>query len=53
MSHFTVGVITKNGTEEEVIKALEPFDENVEVDRYIEYTKEQLIEKGKKRNRRI
>ena len=48
MSHFTVGVITKNGTEEEVIKALEPFDENVEVDRYIEYTKEQLIEKGKK-----
>lgn len=44
MSHFTVMVI---GNEPE--KQLKPFDENLETPRYVRYTKQQLIEKGKKR----
>ena len=43
MSHFTVMVIGNN-----VEKQLAPFDENLEVPRYVEYTKAQLIEKGRK-----
>jgi hypothetical protein len=43
MSHFTVMVI---GAKPE--KQLAPFDENLETPRYVKYTKEQLIEKGKK-----
>lgn len=43
MSHFTVLVIGENPEEQ-----LKPFDENLEVVRYVEYTKEQVIEKGKK-----
>ena len=31
MSHFTVGVITKNGTDNEVEKLLAPFDEGLDV----------------------
>ena len=42
MSHFTVLVIG-----EDVDKQLAPYDENIEVPKYIEYTKEQLIQKGK------
>lgn len=42
MSHFTVLVIGKNVDEQ-----LAPYDENIEVPKYIEYTKEQLIQKGK------
>ena len=42
MSHFTVMVIGENPEEQ-----LAPFDEQLEVPRYIEYTKEQLIAKGK------
>lgn len=44
MSHFTVMVI---GAEPE--KQLAPFNENLDTPRYVEYTKQQLIEKGKKR----
>ena len=40
MSHYTVCVITKDG---DYGKALEPFDENLEVEPYIEKTKEQII----------
>ena len=43
MSHFTVMVI---GAEPE--KQLAPFNENLEIPRYIEYTKEQLVAKVKK-----
>jgi len=46
MSHYTVAVITDDP--ENINEILEPFDENKEVDFYIKYTKEQLIEKGKK-----
>ena len=42
MSHFTVLVIG-----EDVDKQLAPYDENIVVPKYIEYTKEQLIQKGK------
>ena len=44
MSHYTVCVITKDGNYE---KALEPFDENLEVEPYIEKTKEQIIQQVK------
>lgn len=43
MSHFTVMVI---GNDPET--QLAPFDENLEMPIYVKYTKEQLIEKGKK-----
>jgi len=43
MSHFTVMIIGKNPE-----KQLEPFDENIDVSRYVKYTKKQLIIKGKK-----
>lgn len=46
MSHYTVAVITKNGNYE---KALEPFDENLEVEPYIEKTVHEIIEQMKKR----
>jgi len=36
MSHYTVAVITKNGTMEEVTTLLAPFDENIEMDEYPE-----------------
>lgn len=41
MSHFTVAVISKKGTPEEVEKLLAPFDENKEVPHYI--SKEEII----------
>ncbi len=43
MSHFTVMVI---GNEPET--QLAPFNENLETPRYVKYTKEQIIAKGKK-----
>lgn len=46
MSHFAVAVITKN--KDQIKKILEPYYEGLEVPRYVEYTKEQLIDKGKK-----
>lgn len=45
MSHFTVMVI---GNDPE--SQLAPFDESIEMPRYVKYTKEQLIEKAKKWN---
>lgn len=44
MSHFAVLVIGENVEEQ-----LARFDENLEMPRYVEYTKEQLIEKEKER----
>ena len=46
MSHFTVAVMLKDKNKLEEVLA--PYDEELEVPRYIKYTKEQLIEKGKK-----
>ena len=46
MSHFTVAVMLKDKNKLEEILA--PYDENLEVPRYVKYTKEQLIEKEKK-----
>lgn len=43
MSHFAVLVIGDNPEEQ-----LVPFNEDLDVPRYIKYTKQQLIEKGKK-----
>lgn len=40
MSHYTVAVITKNGNYD---KALAPYDEDIEVEPYIEKTKEEII----------
>ncbi len=45
MTHFAVAVATKD--KEKVKDILAPYDENLEVPRYVEYTKEQLIQKGK------
>lgn len=42
MSHFTVLVIGENPEEQ-----LAPFDEHIEMPRYVQYTKEQLITKGR------
>lgn len=36
MSHYTVAVITKTGSEDEVRTLLAPFDENIEMSRYFE-----------------
>lgn len=52
MSHFTVtvalpGTLTEDQIEAELAKALAPFDENKDVPRYVKYTREQLIEKGR------
>ena len=43
MSHFKVMVIGENPEDQ-----LAPFDENLEMPRYLKYTKRQLIEKGRK-----
>lgn len=42
MSHFTVLIIGQNPEEQ-----LRPFDENLDVPRYVKYTKEELIKKGR------
>lgn len=52
MSHSTVTVILDGTTarediEEALTAALAPFDENIEMPRYVKYTREQLIEKGR------
>lgn len=48
MSHYTVAVISRTGTEEEVAELLAPFDESIEFEPYIHRTKEQIIEDGRK-----
>lgn len=35
MSHFSVGVITRNGTDDEVEELLAPFSEDLEVETYL------------------
>lgn len=47
MSHYSVLVFTDEDTS--VDELLSPYDENIRVEPYILYTKEQLIEKEKKR----
>lgn len=49
--HFSVAVITKTGTQEEVDKLLAPYDEALEVEPYISMTKAELIETGKRLKR--
>ena len=49
MSHYTVCVVTEDGNYE---KALEPFDENLSVEPYIDETKAQIVERIKKRKER-
>lgn len=48
MSHYTVAVISHTGTIEEVTELLAPFDESIEVKPYLNRTKEQIIEEGRK-----
>lgn len=54
MSHFTITVALpaevkadKDALREALTETLAPFDENLEVPRYVEYTREQLIQKGR------
>ena len=49
MSHYTVMVITSDG---DYKRALEPFYEGLEVEPYIEETKEEIIERVKQRKER-
>lgn len=46
MSHFAVAVFTEEGGKT-VEELLAPFNENIEMDRYVAFTKEELIEKGR------
>lgn len=48
MSHFTVAVITKERSREAIEKILEPYWEEIEVEPYVDETKEQMIKKAKK-----
>lgn len=43
--HYTVAVVTKNGTEEEVNELLAPFDENITVEPYVAETKQEIIDR--------
>lgn len=47
MSHYSVAIFSMNGGND-VDELLAPFDENMEVDRYVSHTKEELIEMGKR-----
>lgn len=47
MSHFTVAVITAK--KEKIEEMLAPYDENLEVEPYIERTKEEIIKEARKR----
>ena len=47
MSHYTVAVISRTGTEDEVEELLAPFDENMEVEKYVARTREEIIKEGK------
>ena len=54
MSHYAVGVITKEYPTEEVLaEALAPFDESIQVEPYIYMTKAQIIEENKEWAERI
>lgn len=47
MSHFSVAVITKTNNEYEVEQLLEKFNENLEMDPYLEKTRDEAIEEGR------
>lgn len=47
MSHFTVAVITAR--KESLEEMLAPYDENLEVEPYVERTKEEIIKEARKR----
>lgn len=47
MSHFTVAVITAK--KENLEEMLEPYNENIDVEPYIDKTKQEIIEKARKR----
>ena len=47
MSHFAVAVFTDENTT--VDDLLEPYDENIRVDKYLLYTREQLIQNARRR----
>lgn len=47
MSHFTVAVITAK--KEKLDEMLAPYDENLEVEPYIEKTKKEIIKEARKR----
>ena len=47
MSHFTVAVITAE--KEKLDEMLAPYDENLEVEPYVERTKKEIIEIARKR----
>ena len=53
MSHYAVGIITENkiNTEEELVDILEPFNENLEVPKYLYKTKAELIDLAKETKR--
>ncbi len=53
MSHYTVAVISRTGTEEEIEELLAPFDEDLEVESYIYRTKEEIIERGRKNHEEV
>lgn len=50
MSHFPVLVISKSEDEFEITKLLADYDENIEYDPYIKYTREEAIEYVRKEN---
>lgn len=47
MSHFTVAVITAD--KDKIEDMLEPYNENLEVEPYIEKTKQEIIKQARKR----
>lgn len=50
MSHYTVAVLTKTEpTEDDIYEALAPFDENMEVEKYVYLTKEEIIKNQRER----
>lgn len=51
MSHFSVAVFTDENTTVEDL--LEPFYEGIEVEPYIALTKEQIIQRGKRKIKRF
>ena len=53
MSHFCVAVIVDEPTEEAVGQVLAPYDENKEVEPYLNKTKAEIIEDGKNYKARI
>lgn len=48
MAHFSLAVILKDGNLESLDSIMEKFDNNKEVEKYINYTKEEAINTGKK-----